>query len=375
MTRKESACRRDIVLKAGREGKSWKECAELSGYSVAYVRQLLKRHGIVDRSAEIEATTDRVIALLKSGYTTEEVANIVGLSSTWVYKIARKNDISPETEVKRDRDMLIAFVQQYKSRGMTAQEISEKFGVNFSFVQKYTKGINPQTVRPLSEREEEAQRYIANHFDGIEYAGGYVHSDSPVMVRCLKCGTVFERSMITLRHQTSVTCPACVEEIRREQNETKKRNRQEELRVKREKKAQEKAERKREEAERKKAEKLHPCPVCGEITDRPKYCSDNCAQKVHNKNHETRRRAKIKSVLVDSDITVERLYTRDRGVCWICGEGCDWDDKETREDGTVVCGNRYPSIDHVISLAKGGEHKWSNVALAHRGCNSRRGVG
>ena len=38
-----------------------------------------------------------------------------------------------------------------------------------------------------------------------------------------------------------------------------------------------------------------------------------------------------------------------------------------------ICGNNYPTIDHVIPLAKGGMHSWDNVRLAHHNCNSIKG--
>jgi 5-methylcytosine-specific restriction endonuclease McrA len=115
------------------------------------------------------------------------------------------------------------------------------------------------------------------------------------------------------------------------------------------------------------------CPVCGEMTTRPKYCSIKCSRKVANTLHEVKRRKKIDHVKVDSDITLKKLYERDHGVCYLCGEVCDWEDKEEK-GGVVVCGNRYPSIDHVVPLARGGEHSWENVRLAHRICNTRKGA-
>jgi len=34
----------------------------------------------------------------------------------------------------------------------------------------------------------------------------------------------------------------------------------------------------------------------------------------------------------------------------------------------------YPSIEHVIPIAKGGKHTWDNVKLAHRKCNMEKGI-
>lgn len=56
----------------------------------------------------------------------------------------------------------------------------------------------------------------------------------------------------------------------------------------------------------------------------------------------------------------------------LCGGLCDWEDYVVR-DGVVICGDWYPSIDHVIPVSKGGLHSWENVKLAHRKCNTRKG--
>ena len=74
----------------------------------------------------------------------------------------------------------------------------------------------------------------------------------------------------------------------------------------------------------------------------------------------------------DYSITVKALYERDNGLCWLCGKRCDMNDYETREDGTIVCGENYPSVDHIIPVCEGGKDTWDNVRLAHRGCNAKR---
>lgn len=72
--------------------------------------------------------------------------------------------------------------------------------------------------------------------------------------------------------------------------------------------------------------------------------------------------------MVDKDITVEGLFRRDKGICYLCGRECSFDDYVIR-DGVFIAGDWYPSIDHVIPLSKGGVHSWDNVKLAHRRCN------
>ena len=118
---------------------------------------------------------------------------------------------------------------------------------------------------------------------------------------------------------------------------------------------------------------LHRCPVCGTITDNPKYCSDKCRKRANYIIQNTRRRAKIKNALIDEDITLFRLFERDNGRCHICGGRCDWEDRGEK-NGRFYPGGNYPTIDHVTPLAKGGKHSWNNVKLAHHSCNSAKGA-
>jgi CRISPR/Cas system Type II protein with McrA/HNH and RuvC-like nuclease domain len=75
----------------------------------------------------------------------------------------------------------------------------------------------------------------------------------------------------------------------------------------------------------------------------------------------------------DFDITLETLYKRDNGVCYLCGEVCDWSDHEWR-DGNHYTGNKYPTIDHVVPLMLGGSHTWENIRLACFKCNTEKGA-
>jgi hypothetical protein len=69
-------------------------------------------------------------------------------------------------------------------------------------------------------------------------------------------------------------------------------------------------------------------------------------------------------------MTFYSLFLRDKGVCYICGCQCDWEDKKTTPSGYTHPGETYPSIDHVLPIARGGKHSWANVRLACIKCNS-----
>ena len=119
-------------------------------------------------------------------------------------------------------------------------------------------------------------------------------------------------------------------------------------------------------------DRIRECKVCGNIfigTKRSACCSDICKKKYQNRQHDLRRRIKNKSN-INNDISLEKLMQRDEGICKICGRQVDTEDYYYTDEGYFIAGENYPSIDHIIPLAKGGTHTWNNVQLAHRHCNS-----
>lgn len=76
---------------------------------------------------------------------------------------------------------------------------------------------------------------------------------------------------------------------------------------------------------------------------------------------------------IDKSIQLKALIERDNNICHICGDSCDTEDVYLNENGKKICGEKYPTIDHVIPRSKGGRHMWSNVKLAHKRCNVIKG--
>lgn len=133
-----------------------------------------------------------------------------------------------------------------------------------------------------------------------------------------------------------------------------------------------------------KDKKLYVCKQCGKEFHRRKrnedqclFCSRKCASEFllahlvnvypENGSSDAKRRYRIrKNGNPDFSINLRLLYERDKGICAICGESVDM---------TVdPLSDEYGSIDHIVPLAKGGKHRWDNVQLAHRICNSRKGI-
>lgn len=112
------------------------------------------------------------------------------------------------------------------------------------------------------------------------------------------------------------------------------------------------------------------CEYCGRSfycldTENKKTCSHECRKKLSN----IRRDRRIPRNQRIDTITIQRLFDRDGGKCYICGGLCDFDDWATSNNGNKYPGDTYPTIDHVIPISKGGLDAWNNVGLAHWKCN------
>jgi 5-methylcytosine-specific restriction endonuclease McrA len=57
-------------------------------------------------------------------------------------------------------------------------------------------------------------------------------------------------------------------------------------------------------------------------------------------------------------VPLQRIYTRDAGICHLCGR------RVPRAEA---------SRDHLRPVSRGGRTVWVNIRLAHRSCNSVRG--
>ena len=105
------------------------------------------------------------------------------------------------------------------------------------------------------------------------------------------------------------------------------------------------------------------CQQCGKgfltVSRKARFCSGRCYKRYQNRLKDRR---VWKNGVPDGSITLEKLFVRDGGRCRNCGLlmtfECD------------PLGDSYPSIDHIVPIARGGLHSWDNVQLLCRGCNS-----
>ena len=132
-------------------------------------------------------------------------------------------------------------------------------------------------------------------------------------------------------------------------------------------------------AEQERAEYLsslanHTCSECGgKYTATQlgtKYCSRRCASRVGDRTKKARKRLRAEANGVVDTITLDELMIKDGNECYLCGEECNRNDYVISDEGHFIVGRAYPSIDHVMPVAKGGAHTWDNVRLAHHHCNT-----
>lgn len=110
------------------------------------------------------------------------------------------------------------------------------------------------------------------------------------------------------------------------------------------------------------------------------YCSKRCNRKASRKrrgrDNNIRERLKKYDALdrPRDRISLDDVIQKDGGICYLCGCETDKADRYMTASGYYACGPKYPTIDHVKPLARGGCHTWENVRLACHSCNSKKGA-
>lgn len=124
-------------------------------------------------------------------------------------------------------------------------------------------------------------------------------------------------------------------------------------------------------------EEFRNCKYCNSIFI-PKlqtqlFCSVLCQRRNdRTKKRDYDRKRTLKAQRIDY-IPLQGLYERDNGICYLCGEKCDFNAVKIINGVPYALGD-YPSRDHIKPLSKGGLHSWNNVKLAHIRCNSSKGA-
>ena len=111
--------------------------------------------------------------------------------------------------------------------------------------------------------------------------------------------------------------------------------------------------------------KLKKCKICNSWhSKRGVYCSVKCGKKAHKHRSSERMILARKNGQFDADIDIYKLIERDGGRCYLCGDDVLFSYHYNDP--------KYPTIEHVIPITKGGTHSWDNVMVACRDCNTRK---
>lgn len=217
-------------------------------------------------------------------------------------------------------------------------------------------------ILKLSDNEVHFIKELNNKLPTLRYIDGYVNSEEKVILQCKKCGDVFTRnaSIVRAKHYHKFRCINC------QMNETKERKQKDKILSYINKLIKEYDSKLKKEYTKlfneikRNTYTIKQCKICNEelITNTNKTICDKCRTKNKNKKHSNKK--------------LNKLFIRDNGICHICNKLCDYNDYVVR-DKTIICGNNYPSIDHIIPISKGGTDDWNNLKLAHRYCNSVKG--
>lgn len=287
-------------------------------------------------------------------------------------------------------------VEMYQA-GANQKEIVETLGISYCQCRYWLKkkdlfdsSRRQHNLLPAQEYNRELWTQAKENLidklreSGFDYLGGYENRKSKVYIQCYSCGAIFRR----VPQYWSFECPECNDSALKRYERKQIQRRYE--RVK-------KIVRSRKEArswQRQQDQEYHRlydariCAWCNKIFTIREYeekegksnvqclshCSKECrrSHERHNlKNSKTdrhhRERALRNGVDYVPGITLRKLVQKNGLTCALCGGKCNWKDKRYGD-----CGPKYPSIDHIIPLSKGGAHTWENVQVAHFECNSNK---
>lgn len=97
------------------------------------------------------------------------------------------------------------------------------------------------------------------------------------------------------------------------------------------------------------------------------YCSRACMNRTVKRIGKKAREAKIRGVGKVDRIDPTQVFDRDNWRCGICG-------KLTLRSMRGKMHPRAPELDHIVTLADGGDHSYANTQCACRQCNMLKGA-
>lgn len=315
-----------------------------------------------DKKCSVQGCCNGALSAYKHGLCSKHYLQMLECGEVY------QTDFEKRMQSLSDRSQMV--IEDLKS-GMERNEVREKYSLTRSnlkyIIDQY--GDESMKIDQSLTVEQIAQKLIDNGTE-LKYAGEYKRGQY-VLLHCDVCGCTMRYAASALfKH---VNCKQCKEIAKLSQKQELAAQREADRKAK----AEAAEERKRiQEQERAAMVRGVYCAVCGEMfqTTNPLRvtCSAECGRKRANTRHTRNKDTRIPKDKRIDRIDLHDLFKRDDGVCHICGKQCNWNDY-TVTDTTIIAGNWYPSVDHIVPVSLGGADAWDNVKLAHRICNSLRG--
>lgn len=323
-------------------------------------------------------TDEEYISAYKEHGTQAKAATALGVSQTTIYRAMLRNGIKADgyknngyhpgvkhgygTPIKATDEELIN-----ECKYLTIDEIAEKHNMHRESLPRRFRRLG---IEPVDYRKKyrvggfgysrtifgECWHYIKTQDQLVKKKHpGFIYLESRktcqtvrIRLKCKKCGTIIERAAATVR-QKGIECEHCKGIKQKQIAISNAINVLNNIAL---------------------SKTPRTCEHCGNIfysaIASQKYCSKKCKNKAKRSSDSMRKRIdKHGAQVVDTNITLKNVFMRDKGICQICGKPCDWDDHRWGNFGPL-----YPTRDHVVALANGGEHSWDNIQLAHAICNS-----
>lgn len=357
-SRKIIATEQDIINKY-KELKDINEVADFFGYKgLTRVRKALIRTGLIEEHA-FKHRLERITHLREQGKTYQEIADELGMTRDAVEGFCHREGLRYSEKERKKRQHEI---------GIERASQLEKFQYQSYSIEKWS---------------EKVSNKYGDVFELVAVGEPNIRGDRTITVECRNCGMIKDVSSISFRGKLGnrgycENCRAGFEWSaqtleKRKQREVEKQIKRQSDKISSEKKRVGKK-------LKTKQVGLRFCKDCNLaiIPNNRTYCDDCIAKhqqesrKKQNQEKEIRRREREQNCKHDAGITVQKVYEINKGICYLCGRVCDWNDYKII-NGTFVVGGSYPTREHVVALVNGGTHTWDNIKLACHSCNSKKG--
>lgn len=325
------------------------EAAEMCGVSRETIARAVRRAGIpligrkfngdVTKQATLKITDAELIEACKT-MTCNEIAQKYGMHRESLPRRFRRLSVRPVGygdsiggEYTKERiDALQEAARKWREAHPDESPVGQRiYGDCWHYVESHDKRIK--------------QKY-----PNVVYLESRNGSNKQIRMKCKRCGEIFERPESSTR-TSNITCDVCEKKKKEKQVITEERAKLVRfLYALKEYKVPKK------------------CIYCGKefysANNKRVFCSDKC--KKHSKGSGSiRKRCRKYGAYYDPTVTAIKIFKKDNYTCQICGRPCDMTDKRWGSFGP-----NYPTVDHIIALANGGNHVWGNVQCAHAICNS-----